>query len=486
MADAGYPVDQPCGGKGICGKCGVKASGTFTDKNSLRTFKADHQTRILSCVALIAGEAAVYGEKPLPAEERSAAVLFGSGDIAIAADIGTTSIQISAVELSSRKKFRMPSILNPQRRFGHDVISRIAAANDPSSAAALGALARDAVAYQIRQFLEAGGIPPERIKKIVIAGNTAMTYLTLGIDATPLGIFPYAARVLDFNSVDPGIFGIPLLDAEVSAIPCASAFLGGDLVGGLTLCESLGYKKNVFFIDMGTNGEIFVRGRGGIITASSCAMGPALEGMGVSMGMTAAPGAVSRVSINEGKIESSVIGDTAAAGICGTGLIDLIALSLELGLIDPTGLIRADKKYGEPPEGIAADRGAGIITIRENISVTQKDIRSLQLAKGASLAASEILLEEAGIEGLSIDRVIIAGSLGENLNIDSFKKLSFLPEFRNAEWITLGNTSLHSAEEAARDKNFFERCAQLRDSLKGVELAAHAEFSARFIEALGF
>lgn len=488
LTDLSFYIDTPCGGRGSCEKCGIEAIGRFRDRFTGIIHENFHPSEVLTCRSEIFGDCTFTLKTPEEQLPEKSIEFNPDEKIGIAVDIGTTTIQISITSLENGSISRRRPVLNPQRRYGHDILSRISAViQNPALADSLSALTLNAIISEIKKISTSAGIGPDNITRVVFSGNTAMLYLLLGIDVSPLGAYPYTITHRDFSRLDINLQNVVAQNSGISAIPPASAFLGGDLVAGLALCEKEGLQKNTFFIDIGTNGELFVTGRDGYTAASSCAMGPALEGMNISSGMTASEGAVNAADVVNDTLETSVIGDVEPAGLCGTGLIDLIAVSLEYGLIDKTGAIRKTKELSVPfPSGLGSDIEKKIIYIKNNIIISQKDIRNFQLAKGASLAAARTLLNRCSINPDEIQNVAIAGSLGENLNLDKFKSLSFLPDFPNARWITSGNTSIKGAETACIDPGFLTKCIQLSKSVRNIDLASDPGFNEEFIKSLDF
>jgi uncharacterized 2Fe-2S/4Fe-4S cluster protein (DUF4445 family) len=406
---------------------------------------------------------------------------------AAAIDLGTTTVQISLVDLKNGASYTIDSFLNPQRRYGHDVIARIAACPDHDKRRELVRLIRESLK---RSLVDSAGdlaIPLSSITKLVFAGNTVMTYLLLDLDPAPLGTFPYTATVRDFRNIPGGeLFPGSSFNPEIHALPAASAYLGGDLLGGLTLLDRVGLDRNTFFFDMGTNGEMFLRNDGDDIYAASCAMGPALEGMNISSGMTAEEGGINHVRLRDGAVEFDVLGGGEPAGITGTGIIDIIAILLHAGMLKDSGAFDKKALAASPLKNLhTAEDGASVI-LHRHAALTQKDIRAVQLAKGASLAAAHLLLQEARCDARSIRNVIIAGSFGENLDLDNFRRLAFLPNFPGARYHFFGNTSLKAAEQACLDDTFIMRATDLRDRIHVVELSDHPSFHETFMTSLDF
>ncbi len=485
LMDQGLPIESPCGGKGICGKCIVKTEGELSPGTpSEESFIISPELR-LACQAKTKGDVIIYTSF----REQKEMTLPGINEdssLSIAVDIGTTSVKIAFIDNASEKIKAKTGFLNPQRIFGHDVISRISAAMTGKSRHKIQQVLAKEISAYIKSILENSGIENERVKKIIFSGNTTMIYFLAGIDTSPLGRHPYTAETLDFDRIEEKTIADTFPAAEINALPCASAWLGGDLTGGMALVFDKGFKENTFFIDLGTNGEMFIAEGTGKVYATSCAMGPALEGMNISCGMTAAEGAITHFYYDEEteSIDFSVQGDAEAAGISGTGLIDIAAILLETGIMDKTGSFHEEMMHRIPCLEFRPDEGR--IMINDRIYITRKDIRSLQLARAASLAAAQLLIKEANINPGTVKNVIIAGAFGENLDIDNFKALSFLPVFENAEYSFIGNSSLDAAAAVCIDHEFYSKIKQARDSIKIIELSTHKEFNDVFLESINF
>ncbi len=475
LIDMGVPLETSCGGKGICGRCTVAVGQIPEEVIACRT-------PLTRDITVRAGQAAREGPVALPAVPVSSA-------LSLAVDIGTTTVRISLADITRGSTFEIASFLNPQRRHGHDVISRIAAARDRSKLRSLKKLLREALSVRIENALRAMSIEGGRIERVVFSGNTTMLFLLYGIDVIPLGAAPYPLRIRDFPALSARDLGLACIgQAAAEALPVLGAFTGADLVGALALCAEQGIGKNAFFIDLGTNGELFVLDGRGRAFATSCAMGPALEGMSVSWGMTADHGAITRVMEGPSGLEFRMIGQGVPRGIAGTALVDLSAILLQKGVIQPCGAFSSGPG-GPPlpaPLALEQDKGGRHIGLWGKIRLTQKDVRSLQLAKGASLAASLILLEEAGREPGDIERVLVAGTFGEHLDLENFRRLGFIPDFPGARMEFLGNTSLMAAERACIDPGFIARAASHRDKARDIALSARPGFQDLFLRSLEF
>jgi uncharacterized 2Fe-2S/4Fe-4S cluster protein (DUF4445 family) len=498
LLEMGIALKTPCGGKGTCGKCRVMVEGT--------------PEKVLACRTRITHDLTVHAEPVETDRDMRIPTIEPDSRISAAVDIGTTMVRISLVDAAHGSSFEVASFLNPQRRFGHDVISRIAAAE--TNRGMQGRLIRKAVQGHLDHALKALGPAGDSIEGIVFSGNTTMLYLFFGLDVEGLGKYPYRVHVRDFESLSAQDVGLDSMgSAQIRSLPVLSAFIGGDLIGGLTHCRDLGITKNAFFIDLGTNGELFILNAEGRPFATSCAMGPALEGMNISYGMTADAGAITHIEDDKDTISYRMIGEGDPAGISGTALVDLLAILLDKGVISHHGAFPRSKDVPADPalspsavgeEAIGRlkisagpDSEPSLLSLSHSgksrelilwgeIKLTQQDIRTVQLAKAASYAASHFLLKAAGCAPGDIEHVIIAGAFGEHLNIDNFRKLGFIPEFANAQYRFLGNTSLKAAEKACMDPGFIDRAAALRDRTEEVVLSLEDGFQEEFIRSLDF
>jgi uncharacterized 2Fe-2S/4Fe-4S cluster protein (DUF4445 family) len=489
LLDMGIAFDTPCGGKGTCRKCRVWISDLLVKQNSGQAPAIDSPVWALACKTRMMSDLTVYVTPEIPVDVLTIPCLLNDHTYSIAVDIGTTSVRMSLVDTLTKGSFEVASFLNPQRRFGHDVISRIAAGANHENLEAMGGLIRKAIHIRLKKALYETAFPGDRIKSIVFSGNTTMLYLLFGLDVMPLGQHPYAAQVQDFPPCFAREIGLDIIgEARVRALPVSGAFTGGDLIGALTLCQSIGMARNVFFIDMGTNGELFVLDGSGTPFITSCAMGPALEGMNISSGMTAHAGAITRIKEGPDGLTYSMIGEGDPVGITGTALMDLTAILLEKGAISKNGTFSRHMEKLHLPHPLYLNNARDSLEIKlwGEIGLNRKDIRHLQLAKAASHTASLFLLQAAGLKPDDIEHVIIAGAFGEHVDLEHFRRLGFIPDFPRALEIYLGNSSLRAAEKSCIDPGFIDDAVVLRDKCREVTLSNQPEFQKVFIRSLGF
>ncbi|MBN1531598.1 MAG: DUF4445 domain-containing protein [Spirochaetes bacterium] len=484
LADAGVHVNSPCGGKGICGRCLVRAEGSLSPVTPQEARFLREPGSRLACLARATGDITVTVPATGFGERDHAFTAEPGARYGMAVDIGTTTIKASLVDRVSGIASPVATSLNPQRRYGHDVITRIAASADPEVHRRLVDLLRGEIAAMAEYALSLTG---GAIDSLAFSGNTVMTSYLLGLDVRPLGVYPYRAPQVDFSAESPVAIGLSMASpGGLQVNPAASAFLGGDLVGGLALLHGRGLRERIFFIDLGTNGEMFLSGADGEVSAASCAMGPALEGMSIHHGMTASEGAITRVTLAGDRLACGVLGGGTPVGISGTGIIDLLALLLRRGVIDRTGRFAGDAEREARALGMGWNAHGKALELPGGVLFTQRDVRSVQLAKGASLAAAAMLLRETGTPPDSVATVAIAGAFGEHMDIGNFRALGFLPDFPVAEYRFLGNTSLQSAERSCLDPGFHRTMTRLRNAIRVVELNELEGFNEAYIRALDF
>jgi uncharacterized 2Fe-2S/4Fe-4S cluster protein (DUF4445 family) len=480
LLEMGVRLRTPCGGRGTCGKCQVQIAGII-NHSSPDSEPVSADGGCPACRTYLHGNANVHIDEESNQIDYRFPNLPLDEIFCLAVDIGTTSVKVALVKKSG-ETYLLDNFLNPQRRYGDDIISRIAAADNKSVHEYLTSSIRKSITVSINYALEKMHLPKERIDCIAFSGNTTMLYLFLGLDVVSLGRAPYFAPIRDFDNLPSDLGFSPL--TQVKILPVHSAFLGADLIGSLAVCDSLKYKEKTFFIDLGTNGEIFLINPQGEIFATSCAMGPALEGMNITCGMTADDGAITHVRDENCDLMYDILGQGRPAGICGTALIDLLSIFLKRGIVEPGGVI---KSVSLPYPALYAERaGQKHIDLWENITVTQKDIRQVQLAKGASLAAALRLLAVSGCAKEDIKQVIIAGALGEYLDLVNFRRLGFIPEFPQATFSYLGNTSLMAAARGCINDDFIGTVRQLRDSVNEVTLVQDTGFQELYLDCLSF
>lgn len=447
-------VEFPCGGEGICGGCRVRVvEGEIPVTESMRMQLSAEELRDgwrLACSAMASAPVTVEVEQwsvRVLADEAAVPVEPRRGWGA-AVDLGTTTVVAQLVNLETGEVEGIETALNAQARFGADVMSRIQ--YELRQPGELGRVIRDQIGAMLARL--AGG---RSIEEVVLAGNTAMHHLFCGLDVAPLAAVPFLSPNTGPQRLDAG--SAPWR-AETLFLPCLGGFVGSDLLAGL-VATRLDKKRNFHVLfDIGTNGEIVCASRGAIRCASTAA-GPAFEGGRIRQGMRAGDGAIDSVRIEGGRLVPHAIGGGEPRGICGSGLVDAVARALDLGLILPNGRLTR-----------------GGIVLSEAVSLTQSDVRQLQLAKGAMAAGLKMMAGEAR-------RLCLAGAFGNYLHLPSARRIGLLPE--DVEVEPVGNASLRGARllllaPSSRE----ERIGGILSAAEHVELAADARFQDIFAESM--
>lgn len=427
-----FGIEFPCGGRGTCGKCKIKLLQGNIAIDEVHRYKLERlnlapEFRLACmshCTESITLEAAQYDHLIL-ADESTFEFTPESG-YGIAVDLGTTTLVAQLVDLTNAYILAVETRLNPQVKFGADLISRIQSGLDGHSKE-MTQLIRNAIGGMIEKMVEDTGVSPN---KVVVVGNTVMQQIFCGEDLTPLSCYPFQTnnlRLWSFSENDLG-WNLPG-KCSVKFFPSIGSFVGSDILAGIAATGLHQKQDFTALIDLGTNGEIVVGNADRIICASTAA-GPAFEGANLSMGMRAVTGAISSIYLNGTQLISSVIGRTSPRGICGSALIDAVAVLQELGLIGPFGEINS---------------GADSLPIVGSIHLTQKDIYEFLLAKSAIAAGLTILARELSIEPSEIAQVYIAGGFGNYINLGNLLATGMV-ETTADKIHKMGNTALIGAK----------------------------------------
>ena len=385
-------------------------------------------------------------------------------------DLGTTSIAGYLIHVNSKKLVLTAGMRNPQAQYGGDVISRAdyAIANAPKE---LADCAREALDGLNRRMCMEAGVSWERVCAVLVAGNTAMHHLFLGISPDSLVHAPYNPVISEPMNLSAAHYGFRAHPAaRLLTFPVIGGFVGADTVACLVSGEWLKREKLTLMIDIGTNGEL-VLGNGRRRLACSTAAGPAFEGAKITCGMRGAEGAIDHVSLVDGVVQWHVIGNGPARGICGSGLVDLIAVLLETGEIDETGKLQNGDTYKIGDTGVY---------------LTQKDIREVQLAKGAMAAGILLMAEKLGVAIEDIQEVDIAGAFGNYINPDSACAIGLIPAPLRPRIHPVGNAAGEGAKRALMNREAWQNGKTLATTTEFLELATLPQFQDEFVDQLGF
>ncbi|MCR5055633.1 MAG: ASKHA domain-containing protein [Clostridia bacterium] len=473
---SGVDIDLPCGGNGRCGKC--EAAVVFADGSEkvLRLCREEVTSGMVSVKLpsrMILGSSQILTNAEKKGKNDNAGL--GSGEAFLAVDIGTTTVEAALCEKTGGSVLMPFAVLNPQKKYGADVISRIAFSKTDGGLERLTGDIRQCINDMLKKSREA--FPELDVREVYVAGNTTMQHLFLGVSPAGMGTYPFKPEFTETKRVAGMDLGI---DAEnVTLLPSADAFIGADVVAGAAAVI-----KNddgpAFFIDLGTNGEMVLKANGRYYATSSAA-GPCFEGANISCGTGGIPGAISGVEKTSGGIKLSTIWDREPVGICGSGLISLISMLLGDDIIDETGLMDEDYEI----DGLLSAGGREAFT-KTGLSLTRKDVREFQLAKAAIRTGIEILLEKAGVRADEVLRVYTAGGLGSYIRErDAVATGIFPPEFEN-KMTVFPSTSLKGAIAAGKDRGFIGDCEALASEIDSFSLNDAKDFNARFVDNMYF
>lgn len=433
-----YGVEFPCGGKGKCKGCRVRVveGDLALTPEQERMLSAEDRAAgwRLSCQCRATSDLVLelaQWEAQILADAKGFAFSPRQG-LGIAIDVGTTTLVAQLLDLERGDVIAVRTALNPQARYGADIMSRVGFAVAESGHARLVEIIRRQIGKMIDELLEAAQRQSESIVDIVLVGNTVMHHLFCDFTVEPLSHYPFEPEHLEGATLETGRLGWSLHGMPpVRFLPNIGGFVGSDILAGV-YATGLHRSADInALIDLGTNGEIVV-GTGSRMLCASTAAGPAFEGARISMGMRASTGAVSAVRIAEGKLECHVLGNVPPRGICGSGLVDAVAGSLELGMILPGGRMAG---------------GVHSLALCDPVRLSQTDIRELQLAKGAIAAGVRLLLQEFPAEPAAVSRVELAGAFGNYVDTASARRIGLL-QFSPDQIHPAGNTALLGARMA--------------------------------------
>lgn len=439
IMQSGGRVSHPCGGKGICKKCIVKVNGR--DELSC-------QYRVRSDISVVIPE-----EGEILSETGAQETSIMTEKLCLALDIGTTTLALALVSLDDKKIIKVITKTNPQRVFGADVMSRIEYCRKNGAAA----LSR-AVASAVNSMVTELGLTDAL--NMYVAGNVTMLHLFLGVDCSSIGVAPYTPVFLESKTEkgeDLGLNGVK----KVITLPSIASFVGADLVAGMNYVGLPSEGKYNLLVDLGTNAETVLFARKSALCTSAAA-GPCFEGANISCGMSATVGAV--YSYSHGEIKT--VGNVPAKGICGTGLVDVVAELLQNGTVDETGFMECES-----------------FSIAPEVEITQADIRQYQLAKSAVYSAIITLLETENISFNDVENMYVSGGFSAKINIENAVKSGLIPKELAAKCIAVKNSSLLGTVKYACENNDI---SHFTENSVYADLSSSPIFSDLFIDNMMF
>jgi uncharacterized 2Fe-2S/4Fe-4S cluster protein (DUF4445 family) len=418
----------------------------------------------------------------------------------IAFDLGTTTVVATLLDLSTGTPVAVASALNRQQPFGADVITRISATMmDPGALDKLQQLAQETLAELAAAVCADGGVEPDEVYEVALAGNATMTHLALGIDPEPLGMAPFILSTRLFPEVLAADLGLPTHPrARAVVFPAFGAYVGGDITAGL-LASGMDRDARVrLFVDIGTNCEIVLGNREWLL-ATAAPAGPAFEGAAIRCGMRAADGAIEVVGMTADELTLKVIGDAEPQGLCGSGLVDAVTGLVKLGLLDSSGRFVTQESAAALAPGLAGrltSIGKERVFVlhwrgpqnapEDSIYLSQRDVRELQFAKAAIATGWHILLEEAGLTQADVKQVLLAGSFGSYLSPAAAIRIGLVPKVPVQRVVPAGNVAGEGAKMALLSLRERAGGLALLEEVRYVELSDRADFNDRFVEQLPF
>ena len=459
----GLGVDAPCGGHGKCGKCKVIADGR----------------EVLACQYAVDADVSVI----LP-QRLSSRILHEGQNVEIpldplkpgylaAFDIGTTTV-VCYLLSPDGEEVATASMQNPQCTFGADVMTRIRYAIN-GGLETLSTLIENGMGQLLEECCRKAGIGQAQIGVISVVGNPCMQQLFLGLPVNNLAAVPFSPVLTEAGVQNAEKYFPACKNAVLLTVPDLSGYVGADTMGCILATKMYEVDDTVLLVDIGTNGEMVLCHKGRM-TACSTAAGPALEGAGIRFGMRETAGAIDKVWMEDGQIRCSVIGGGEAVGICGSGIVDAVAVLLQEKRINHRGRMNAAEEMD----------GQRIVRLTENVYLTQEDIRQVQLAKGAIAAGIRLMCEHLGITVGDIRRCILAGAFGTFLNPENACRIGLLPEELSGKITAAGNLAGVGAKMLALNQGQLRLSQELLNRVEFLELAQLPTFQRTFAKCMGF
>lgn len=523
-------IESPCNAMGTCGKCKVRIP--LSELKNVRQREGNHKLSeeelekglVLSCLTEVYGDlqvetlnlnqelkiisegnsfsyeiknnilksfngqkTSVFENNIFLGEEQGDTTAHNYG---LSIDIGTTTLVAELIDLNHGEPICSVSMLNPQSLTAQDVLSRIQFASNDHGLEKMYHDIRNQINSMILELEKKAKINRKFIYEVIYSGNTTMIHLAMNINPEPLGKYPYRPVISGGQDYSARQYGIEISSfGKIYIPPAISAYVGPDITSGVLASQLDKAKGITLFIDIGTNGEMIIANNG-LLSATSTAAGPAFEGMNISCGMRAGEGAIESFEIDENhNIHIKTIGNKEAIGICGSGIFDIVGELVRVGVIEQSGrLVSPEKK--EFPKEIASrlirKDGKVCFAVAENIFFTQKDIRQVQLAKGAIRSGVEALLESQAIKAEEVDYVQIAGSFGFHLREASLFHMGILPNALKNKVSFVGNTSKSGATAFLLHFDFREEMKETVKEIHVVELGTKEDYDKLFVKCLSF
>jgi len=528
----GVIIESPCNAEGICGKCKVKVvSNNLKDiiqdgEHHLSDEEKD-QGFVLSCSARVMadvdidvtqkdlnktlqilnhgqsfdiqldsfikkiykqdGKTYVYaGHKKIAEEEGDTTTL----NYGIVVDIGTTTLVTSLVNINTGEELSSVSSLNPQSIYAQDVLSRIKFASDEKGLELMYSVMIKELNEMIGKNIKETGIEKKYIYEAIFSGNTCMIHLAANVNPYSLGKYPYTPKLRGGDYLSA--FGHKLNISDIGLIylpPIISSYVGPDITSGILATRLQDRNGTTLFVDIGTNGEMVIA-RNGKLSSTSTAAGPAFEGMNITYGMRAELGAIEYFNIeDDGTLQIKTIEDGKPVGICGSGLLDIVGELIANKVIGKSGRFVSQENSGLPQvlsKRLVKLDGKNAFEIAKGVYLTQKDIRQVQLAKGAVRSGVEFLMNSKKVRADEVDKIQIAGSFGYHLRAKSLINIGLLPKEFIGKIDFVGNTSKSGGHAFLLNKSYRTEMESLVKEIEVVELSNGEDFDKIFVKCLSF
>lgn len=533
---AGVLIESPCKGLGTCGKCKVRV-----EAESLNNIRYDgdrhlseeerRQGFVLSCLARVmmddisvsveerggkrANTLNILGYakaidmeldgfiKKQFVEQMGITTVYGENDVlgieqgntedknyGMVVDIGTTTLVASIVDINKGKEVESVFSLNPQCLHAQDVLSRIMASSEECGLFLMYSELIEEINRMIDRATGSSGIRNENIYEVVFSGNTCMLHLATRVSPCSLGKYPYTSQITGGNHLKAAEHNLNISEFGVLYLPpIISAYVGADITSGILATRLYDQKGVALFVDIGTNGEMVIASEGKL-SATSTAAGPAFEGMNITYGMRADLGAVEHFAIEEnGCVTAATVGRSKAVGLCGSGLVDVVGELVAHGIIQKNGnLADPQTNFLQPAlkKRLVRHKGKRSFMVSDGVYLLQKDIRQVQLAKGAVRAGIEVLLQHRGIKASDVEKVFIAGAFGYHLRAGSLISIGLLPREFEGRIEFVGNTSKSGGQSFLLNKAYRAKMKKTVEAIDVLELANVKDFEKVFIKCLSF
>jgi len=433
--------------------------------------------------------------RPVQPGRKSHIINIESGDstdrnFAVAMDIGTTTVYGQLINLNTGDIMAEHAEFNGQISYGEDVISRIVFAEKPDGLERLQDVVIGTVNKIIRRIVRKSGVDTDEVSSITLAGNTTMTQLMLKINPRYIRRSPYVPAATLFSPIPAVSLGIDLADhAPALVYPAVSSYVGGDIVAGIMGAGIYRTDKITLYMDIGTNAEVVIGNRDWLACAA-CSAGPAFEGGGVKFGMRAAKGAIEDFSLDPVTYEpmNLTIGNVRPRGICGSGLITMVATMFESGLLDSQGKFRQNKTKDRLRETDGVTEyvlaWAADTQIDRDITLSEIDIDNLIRAKGAIYSGCQTLLEEVGLGFDDVDQLILAGGFGSYVDLENAMTIGLLPEMDPDRITYIGNGSLMGARMSSLTNRIRRDVVDVTKKMTNFELSETPSYMDHYVAAL--